>query len=51
MGFLILAACGIVIKTSASIIKSAMKVTIDGYDGDAEEARQFAAFILETAGK
>ncbi|KAL5970371.1 Tetraspanin-15 [Taenia solium] len=49
LGFLILAVCGIVIQTSASVLQSAMTVTIDGHEIDAEDARQLAALLLEIA--
>ncbi|KAL5104151.1 Tetraspanin-6 [Taenia crassiceps] len=49
LGFLLLAVGGIVIKTTSSIVQSAMKITVQGYEGDPENVRQFAAFVLEIA--
>ncbi|VDK21083.1 unnamed protein product [Taenia asiatica] len=49
LGFLLTAVGGIILKSSTSILQSSMKVTFKGYEGDADNLRQFADFLLEIA--
>lgn len=38
-------------KTSTSVVQATLKTVFDGYDGDIDDLSQFAAFLLEIAGR